>query len=183
MNLNKLVGSLVAAVAIGAAAQLSISLPESYAVAPITGQTLAISVAAYLLGKNWGTFAVVLYLLLGIAGLPVFADFKGGFEVFIGSSLGYMIAFVIAAYFIGWWAEHNENTFGKNFLAFTIASLLILFLGMFGLVRYLSFKEAFFKGIVPFLAGALVKVLLASILISVISRFQALMNRDDLRQH
>ena len=182
MNLNKLVGSLVAAVAIGATAQLSISLGEDTAIAPVTGQSLAVTLAAFLLGRNWGVVTILIYLLLGGLGLPVFADFEGGIAVITGPSLGYFIGFVLAAAFIGWWAETKENKFGRNFLAFTLGTLLILAAGLIGLLPYLDIKQAFMKGVLPFLPGALIKILLATILISVISRFQALMNRDDLRQ-
>lgn len=179
--MNRIIFILLAAVAIGTAAQLSIPLPESFAAAPITGQTFAISIVAYLLGSKDGTLSVLLYLLLGGLGLPLFSNFSGGYEILLGPSLGYFVGFIFAAFLIGKWKENKTIGFGQQFLSFLLGTILILICGMLGLVRYLSTSDAFTKGVLPFLAGALVKVLLAAILISLIRRFQELMNQSGMR--
>ncbi|MEQ8908739.1 MAG: biotin transporter BioY [Vicingaceae bacterium] len=179
--MTRAISILIAAVAIGATAQLAIPLPENFAAAPITGQTLAVSVAAYLLGSKDGPLAVLLYLLLGALGLPLFSDFKSGLTVLTGPTMGYFVGFVLAAFLIGKWKENKAHKFGQYFLAFLLGTLTILMLGMLGLLRYLSLKEAFLKGVLPFLAGGLVKILLAAILISLISRFKKLMNQEGMR--
>ena len=93
MNVDKLIsngsGALIAIAALGAAAQLSIRLPESVSVAPITGQSLAVLLIAHLLKEKWAAAVMVIYLAIGIAGAPIFAGFKGGWEKFSGPSLGY----------------------------------------------------------------------------------------------
>ena len=52
---------------------------------------------------------------------------------------------------------------------------------MLGLLRYFDLKDALWKGVLPFLPGAIVKIFLASILIYVIQRFKGLMNNEELR--
>ncbi|MEX2379179.1 MAG: biotin transporter BioY, partial [Vicingaceae bacterium] len=84
----RLLYSLIAAVAIGAAAQLSISLPESVSVLPITGQTLLVLLVAKIQKWPWAIVSLFIYFGLGIIGLPVFADFNSGWAVFSGNSLG-----------------------------------------------------------------------------------------------
>ena len=64
---------------------------------PFTLQTFAIFMALTTLGGRRGTFAVVVYLLLGAVGLPVFAGFKGGLGVLLGTTGGYIIGFLASA--------------------------------------------------------------------------------------
>ncbi|WP_035745469.1 biotin transporter BioY [Haematomicrobium sanguinis] len=69
---------------------------------PITLQTFAVMTTALVLGGTRGGIAVVLYVVLGLIGLPVFSGFRGGIGVLAGPSAGYIIAFPIAAFVIGW---------------------------------------------------------------------------------
>lgn len=71
-----------------------ISIP---AVVPFTLQTFGVFVAVSVLGGKRGTLAVVLYLLMGVVGLPVFAGFSGGLGVLLGSTGGYIVGFVFTA--------------------------------------------------------------------------------------
>ena len=75
-----------------------ISIP---AVVPFTLQTFGVFVAVSVLGGKRGTLAVVLYLLMGIVGLPVFAGFSGGLGVLLGSTGGYIIGFIVMAVIAG----------------------------------------------------------------------------------
>ena len=182
MNAEKLIanalGTLIAIVALGASAQLSISLPESVSVAPITGQTLAVLLIAWILKWRWGALAIVLYLIIGTLGAPIFSEFSSGVEVLTGPSLGYFIGFVVAALVVGKMAEKQKSRFGFYLLQMLIGSLVILLIGWLGLFRYLDWKEGLIKGVLPFLPGALIKVFLGAILLSVYRRFKQLMNLD-----
>ncbi len=70
-----------------------ISIP---AAVPFTMQTFAVFAALGLLGGKRGTFAVLIYLLLGAVGLPVFAGFKAGLGALLGTTGGYLVGFVFA---------------------------------------------------------------------------------------
>lgn len=72
---------------------------------PITLQTFGVMLAALVLGAKRGSLAVVLYLAVGAAGLPVFSGGKAGLAVFMGPTVGYLLAFPIAAFFIGMVSE------------------------------------------------------------------------------
>lgn len=176
MNVEQLIkdgtGTLISVAALGAAAQLSISLPDSISVAPITGQTLAVLLIAHLLKEKWATLAVALYLIIGIAGAPIFSGFEGGCEKFSGPSLGYFIGFILAAITCGVLARKQQEKFGFYLLQMLIGSLIILLCGWLGLFRFLDAKTALVKGVIPFLPGALVKILIGAILLSVIRRFK-----------
>lgn len=68
---------------------------------PITLQTLAVSLTALVLGAWRGAAAAALYVLVGLAGVPVFAKFSGGIGVLAGPSAGYLLAFPVAALITG----------------------------------------------------------------------------------
>lgn len=68
-----------------------ISIPTTV---PFTMQTFAVFLTLLLLGGKRGTMAVLVYLLLGAVGAPVFANFSGGFGILIGSTGGYLIGFL-----------------------------------------------------------------------------------------
>lgn len=182
MNAEKLIanslGTLIAVAALGASAQLSISLPESVSVAPITGQSLAILLIAHLLKWQWGSLAFLLYVLIGALGVPVFSNFSSGTEVLFGPTLGYFIGFGLSILVVGRLAEIQASKFGAYFLQMFTGSLLILLCGWLGLFRFLEPVVAFKKGILPFLPGALTKVLLGSIILSVVRRFKNVMSLD-----
>ena len=71
-----------------------ISIPTSV---PFTLQTFAVFMAVLVLGGKRGTLAVIVYLILGAAGVPVFAGFTGGFGILAGSTGGYLFGFILTA--------------------------------------------------------------------------------------
>ena len=97
-------------------AQMTIPLP----LIPITGQTLAIGLIVTILGKKNGTLAVLLYILLGAIGLPVFSGFSGGLAVIVGPTGGYIIGFLVQAYLMGLYMDK----FGVNYTHSIIANLI-----------------------------------------------------------
>ena len=71
-----------------------ISIPTAV---PFTLQTFAVFMAVLVLGGKKGTLAVIVYLILGAAGMPVFSHFTGGFGILAGSTGGYLFGFVLTA--------------------------------------------------------------------------------------
>ena len=180
MNAEKLIsnvlGSLIGVAAMGAAAQVSISLPESISVAPITGQSLAVLLIAWILKWKWASISMILYFIVGCFA-PVFSDFESGIDVLTGPTMGYFIGFLIAAIVVGKLAENQKSRFLHYLLQMTIGTLIILIIGMLGLLRYLTIQDAFLKGVLPFLIGGLVKIVLGAILLSTYRRFRTLLNQ------
>ena len=72
---------------------------------PISAQSLAVLLVGYFLGKKNGPLAILIYILIGIAGLPVFADRNSGFSVLLGGSGGFIYGFVLGAALMGYLAE------------------------------------------------------------------------------
>ncbi|MCB1430811.1 MAG: biotin transporter BioY [Nitratireductor sp.] len=143
---------------------------------PMTLQTLAILVIAASFGLRLGVATVMLYLAQGLAGLPVFAGAAAGPAYFAGPTAGFLAGFVVAAAIIGFAADKglSRNPF-KLFATMLVADLVLLAMGFAWLAfAFVSAKTgttigasaAFQAGIVPFLPGELVKLVLASCLLS-----------------
>ncbi|NLE70753.1 MAG: biotin transporter BioY [Actinomycetales bacterium] len=79
-----------------------LALPVPGGSVPVTLQTFAVMLAGVLLGPRRGALAVLLYLVVGFAGLPVFAQGRGGLAVLGAASAGYLLAFVPGAAAAGW---------------------------------------------------------------------------------
>ena len=77
------------------------AIPVGGAGVPITLQTLGIALCGMVLGPARGFLACALYLALGLIGLPIFSNFRGGLGVLAGPSAGYLVAFPLYALFVG----------------------------------------------------------------------------------
>jgi len=101
-----------AQVAMGAGLVAALGLPGGIAVfgssVPITLQTLGVMLVASLLGARKGALALLLFLALVAAGLPLLAGGRGGLGVFAGPSAGYLVAMPLAAALIGWLVERGR---------------------------------------------------------------------------
>jgi biotin transport system substrate-specific component len=132
---------------------------------PITLQTLFLGLSGTLLGGRLGALSQVIYLFLGILGLPVFAGGKAGIGVLFGPTGGYLIGFVAAAFVIGKLAALKERPgFAWLCLSLVAGAAVIYALGVLQLmlVARLSPVKALAVGILPFLLGDGIKILLAA---------------------
>ena len=140
---------------------------------PVTGQTFAVLMAGMLLGSRRGALCVLAYLAQGAAGLPVFAHGKAGLVVLFGPTGGYLVGFVAAAYVVGILAERGwDRRAGTTVLAMVLGNL-VLYAG--GLIWLTCLVHLFGKslgggsvlaiGLVPFLAGDILKIILAAALL------------------
>ncbi len=83
------------------AAFAQVTVPYPLSPAPFTLQTVGVYLAGLLLGPVWGAFSLVLYLLVGVAGAPVFAGGSAGYGALVGPTGGYLVSFPVAAALIG----------------------------------------------------------------------------------
>ncbi len=102
-----LIGLFAALIAVCAQIQIP-------ATVPFTLQTFAIFLAVGLLGGKRGTVSVVIYILLGMVGLPVFAGFKGGIAALLGTTGGYIIGFIFSALLMWALEKPVSSLFGKE---------------------------------------------------------------------
>ena len=148
------------------AALAQLAVPMGNGKIPLTGQSLGVFSVGALLGFRRGSIAVLAYVLLGAAGVPVFANFSGGLEQFTGPSGGYLVGFVLAAGTVGLLAEHGFlDSYRMAALTFVIASLPIYVVGLAWYMHFVSPAEAFHKGFLVFLPGAAIKIALAAAIV------------------
>lgn len=102
-----LIGLFAALIAVCAQIQIP-------AAVPFTLQTFAIFLAVGLLGGKRGTVSVVIYILLGMVGLPVFAGFKGGIAALLGTTGGYIIGFIFSALLMWAMEKPVSSLLGKE---------------------------------------------------------------------
>ncbi|WP_398476575.1 biotin transporter BioY [Tardiphaga sp.] len=135
---------------------------------PMTLQTLVVLMIGAAYGWRLGTATLVLYLLVGAGGLPVFAGPTGGLKPLFGATAGFLFGFVVAAFTTGWLAERGwDRSVGWLFVAMGIGHFIILSMGWawlaFGVG--LGVGKALIVGVTPFLAGALLKNAIGALLI------------------
>lgn len=150
------VAVVVASLFIAVCAQAQIPLP--FTPVPLSGGTLGVLYAGALLGSRRGAAAVVLYLLEGSAGLPVFSGGAAGFLHLLGPTGGYLVGFPVGAFMTGLLAERGwDRTPGRAFLAMLAGSLPIFALGLLGLSRFVPAETLLAQGLWPFVPGDLLK--------------------------
>ena len=148
---------LAALIAVGAFIQIPLGP------VPITLQTFFIVLAGFILGSANGALAMLLYIVAGAIGLPIFAGGKAGFAVLFGPTGGYLIGFIGTAYLAG---------FGKRSkglimpLVWGLLGLAVVYgIGFLRLkfVLDISFAKAAAIGITPFIPGDIIKVAAAAV--------------------
>ena len=150
---------------------------------PVTLGVLAVFLAVFMLGKKRGTMAVVLYLLIGLAGLPVFSGFAGGAGRLFGPTGGYLIGYMPMAWIAGWFIESGwDKKDKKAALPMQIAGMILGLVILYGLgtiwftmlmnrqasggsaAERMTFLRAVQVCVLPFLPLDLVKIALAALL-------------------
>lgn len=148
-------------------AQIELRLP--FTPIPITGQTLGVLLTGAVLGSRRGALALLLYLLEGAIGLPVFAGGASGLARILGPTGGYLLATPLAAGVVGWLAERGwDRRLPLAALAMLIGNLVIYALGVSWLGFYkgiLGNVSLLWAGVYPFLPGDLLKIAVAAIVL------------------
>jgi biotin transport system substrate-specific component len=142
-----------------------IAFPVPGSPVPVTGQTFGVLLAGGALGFRRGVSSVALYVLIGLVGLPFFAEGKGGINVILGASGGYLIGFIIAGAVVGRLAELGwDRRIVGAVVAMLIGNVVIYLVGVPWLmvVLHADLPTGIAKGLTPFLVGDAVKLALAA---------------------
>lgn len=140
---------------------------------PFTMQTLFTILSGIILGPTLGALSQLVYVLLGLAGLPIFAGFSGGISSIFHPTFGFLIGFIAAAYISGKLVNFNKiEIFKKYFLAAIAGTIVIYLFGIpylyFILNNYMSvdmsWSAALKSGCIIFLPTDILKAALASLL-------------------
>jgi biotin transport system substrate-specific component len=147
-----------------------VTIPVPGSPVPMTGQTFGVLLVGGALGFRRGLIGVALYVLLGVIGLPFFAEGKGGISVIWGATGGYLIGFVVAGALVGRLAELGwDRKIGGALGAMLLGSAVIYAIGLpwLGVVVGMSPAETIAQGLTPFILGDALKLILAAVLFPV----------------
>lgn len=164
---NKVVLAFLVACFTGIMAQVVIPLP--WTPVPITLQTFAVLMAGIFLGRYWGGVSMLIYLSVGLLGVPWFAEMSGGLEALFTASGGYLIGFILAALFLGYFVDKYVQS--RKFLPMLGLMLFANFVLLYtpGLIQLSIWTqsatgvapgiwELLLMGLIPFIAGDLLKI-------------------------
>ena len=140
-----------------------ISLPLPGNLVPVSLGTLAIYFVMTVLGLKLGVVSVVVYILLGLCGLPVFTGFMGGPGKLFGPTGGYIIGYLFLALISGFFMEKFENRLLPNILGMLLGTAVLYLFGSVWLAYQASYTlpQALMAGAIPYIPGDLIKIALA----------------------
>jgi biotin transport system substrate-specific component len=163
---------------VGLLAQISYKL--HFTPVPLTGQTFAVLLVGAAYGPGLGAASMIAYALLGIVGVPLYADHSHGWSTFSGSSGGYIVGFVLAAAVTGRLSERGwDKKFSSSIASMLTGSVVIYLCGAIWLHHELhaSWETTLVDGVYPFVPGDMVKLYLAAAALpgawSLVRRFRA----------
>jgi len=146
-----------------------VRLPILWSPVPVTGQTFAVLLAGVLLGRWWGGVSITIYAGLGFAGLPWFSGWSSG----LGATGGYIIGFILAALFLGYFTDKYIRA--RGFLSMLglmlLANFVLIYIpGLIWLGLWLNMVSGtpatvatvVTMGAIPFIAGDIIKAILAA---------------------
>jgi len=154
-----ILASMFAAI-IAVAAQIMINIPP----VPFTLQTIAAMLTATISPRSYTIVAIILYLALGMVGVPVFAGMKSGLAILIGPTGGYLIGLIPATVFISSYVGFFKRNKRHAIIANMVGALIILIFGViwFKIVANLSWEHALESGLFIFIIPELIKAILAA---------------------
>ncbi len=164
---HKVILAFLVACFTGIMAQVVIPLP--WTPVPITLQTFAVLMAGIFLGRYWGGISMMMYLVVGLLGIPWFAGASGGIEAIISASGGYLLGFIFAALFLGYFVDKYVQS--RKFLSMLglmfFANFVFLYVpGLIQLSIWTHYAtgitpgiwEILLMGVLPFIAGDILKI-------------------------
>lgn len=146
-------------------ASTRISIPLPFTPVPISGQTFGVLLVSGALGFRRGALSIGLYVLIGLIGLPIFAQGRSGTGVIIGATGGYIIGFLVAGSLVGRLAELGWDRRILGALgAMAVGNIVIYLVGVPWLMYVLKVDLAtgIAQGVTPFLLGDALKLILAA---------------------
>lgn len=149
-----------------------ISVP---ATVPFTLQTFAVSLCAAVFGSRRAAISIIVYIILGTVGLPVFSGFRGGPGMLVGATGGFITGFLPAAVIAGWRASVRKSALVD--IMYMLIALVVCYL--FGTLWYAAvygsglaaFKSALLVCVVPYVVPDCIKIALAAALAPRLRRY------------
>ncbi len=160
-----------------------ITIPLGFTPIPVNLGTLAVFLTGGLLGRKYGVVSIIVYVLLGAAGVPVFSGFRGGISVLAGPTGGYIIGYIAAVFVIGaiidrYMKRAYENRRNGRTASYAAETLFLALAMVCGLTICYALGTAWFmistgtplwaslvSCVFPFLIGDAIKIAAAALLV------------------
>lgn len=163
---RKIIFCVIFSVLTGVSSNFKIYIPGL--VVPVTLQTMIVLLSGVYLGRFYGGLSQLLYIILGVAGLPFFTTQYSGLANLTGPTGGYLIGFVFASFLVGNFTENHPNISYKKLLLVlgTANFFLIHLLGLLQLSLWyklntnmdLNIVKVLEMGSIPFIPGDIIKI-------------------------
>lgn len=137
-----------------------VSFPLPISPVPISLGVLGILLATYLLGMKWGTLSCLVYLLLGLVGLPVFTGFSGGLGKVLGPTSGYLLGYIFLSLIAGFFVSKWPSKWPLHLAGMILGTAVMYLFGTLwlGYLVKRSFVEALWIGVIPYIPADLLKI-------------------------
>lgn len=142
-----------------------VAVPLPFSPVPVTGQTFGVMLIGLLLGKKRGVMSLVLLLLLGAVGVPVFSGGRAGLAVLVGPTGGYLFGWILSVVVIDAVKSKIQGFKGSVIAAFVGGVVVTYLIGVPWLAAStgMTLSAAVAAGALPFLPGDLFKVIIAAL--------------------
>ena len=157
-NLQLILGG---SIFISLTAQLAFYLP--FSPVPITMQTFGVLLIGLTYGSKRGALTLIVYLIEGGIGLPVFANGGCGIAYLFGPTGGYLVGFVVATFAVGYLAEKGwDRKILSTFTSMLIGTIILFSFGLLWLNKFVGTEKLFVAGLLPFIPGEILKSILVA---------------------
>ena len=138
---------------------------------PITLTSFVIFILSALLLPHEATLAVLLYIVLGLIGIPVFSGYLAGISILAGPTGGYIIGFLVSSIIISFINKLHKSIL-KYLISFIIGTIVIYMFGMINLIFILKMNitSALITGVVPFIMPDILKIIFASVTVHILNK-------------
>ena len=150
---------------------------------PITLQTMFTILAGLLLTGRTAALSQVVYVLLGVIGLPVFSGGKAGLGVLFGPTGGYLIGFIVAALVVGWLKQTKKDASWPWYALCSVLGIIVIYvIGVLRLaqVAHMTLSKGLVVGALPFLPGDALKCTVSVLVASKIVKHRRMRGEADL---
>ena len=150
-----------------------ISIPLPFTPVPINLAMVSVFIAGGLLGAKVGGISQLVYVIIGAIGVPVFANFTGGFGIVVGPTGGYIVGYVIATIVVGVIVKRLGDSLYSYTVAMAVGIFGCYFVGTawFMHLTQNGLIEALLMCVVPFLIGDILKIILSAFLVKKLKKY------------
>lgn len=150
----------------------------------ITLQTFVVYLIGSLLTPRNAFITTLSYLILGLAGLPVFAGFKGGLQAILLPSFGFILAWIPATTIQAWFLAKTDSIVWSNVLNYILTySIGLVYMGFImssGLENFMAISDILWIGLLPFIPGDIIKIVIATLIIKKLRDYRQKKSRPSL---